>query len=229
MAEKLVFDKIREEQYQLHGTRKSLYVKIQKLLGGIPLVSFFTSFDWPVMITDDDANMLEAVLRKSDLSNGLCLIINSPGGDGEAAERIINICRSYSSTNTYKVIVPSKAKSAATLVCLGAEEIFMGKTSELGAVDPQTQITGKKRLYSVFNILENYNTLFSNAVATSGRIEPYLQQLTNYDPRDIAAYNAAMDVSENITIKALKSGMLSSLSEVDIKAKIGDLFLKLLL
>ncbi|GAH14065.1 unnamed protein product, partial [marine sediment metagenome] len=43
-----------------------------------------------------------------DLSKGLALIINSPGGSGLAAERIINVCRSYSGTEEFWAIVPNK-------------------------------------------------------------------------------------------------------------------------
>lgn len=75
-----------------------------------------------------------------DLSKGLIIMINSPGGDGLAAERIINVCRSYSGTGEYQVIVPGKAKSAATMVCFGASAIYMSPTSELGPVDPQIVI-----------------------------------------------------------------------------------------
>ena len=88
------------------------------------------------MIDDSDSTMIEEVLRNLDLSNGLALIINSPGGDGLAAERIINVCRKYSKTNEFWAIVSDKAKSAATMVCFGASKILMSETSELGPIDP---------------------------------------------------------------------------------------------
>ena len=45
-----------------------------------------------------------------DLEKGLILLISSPGGNGLAAERIINICRTYSKTGEYTVIVPGKSE-----------------------------------------------------------------------------------------------------------------------
>ena len=77
------------------------------------------------------------MLRSLDLAAGLAVMINSPGGSGLAAERIINVLRSYSGTGEYWAIDPAKAKSAATMVCLGASKIVMGSVSELGPVDPQ--------------------------------------------------------------------------------------------
>jgi ClpP class serine protease len=41
------------------------------------------------------------------------------------------------------VLVPDMAKSAATLLCLGANKIMMGPAGDLGPVDPQFQIGGR--------------------------------------------------------------------------------------
>lgn len=121
---KPVIQQVMTEQNQGHETRKRIFIELEKELKR-PVVSFFTSLTFPVMIEDADADMLEGVLQKMDLSSGLVLLISSPGGDGLAAERIINICRSYSKTNDYWTIVPGKAKSAATMICFGASKIIM--------------------------------------------------------------------------------------------------------
>ena len=132
---KPIFGRVSEEQYQGPTTREHLYSQLEDELG-VPIISFFTSFIYPVMIEDSDSDMLEGVLQECDLSEGFALVLSSPGGSALAAERIINICRSYSGIGLYKAIVPSKAKSAATMICLGASELIMGKTSELGSIDP---------------------------------------------------------------------------------------------
>ncbi len=217
----LVIQQVSAEQYQGHSTRKHFYLKLEEMLGE-PVISYFTSFLYPVMIEDSDADMLEGVLQKSDLSNGFALFLSSPGGDGLAAERIINICRSYSGTGKYDVVIPSKAKSAATMICLGASRIITSKTSELGSIDPQiTYIEDDKvRRFSVYNIVKSYEVLFSKAVKEKGNLQPYLQQLANYDEREIAEFRTALSLSEDIAIKALKTGMLSNLSEKDVVKRI---------
>ena len=217
------FQKVKEEQLQLHPTRKYLYRKLEKFIGR-PIVSLYTSFVYPVMLEDNDAEMLEAVLRACDLSKGLALVINSPGGIGLAAERMINVCKTHSGTGEYMAIVPNKAKSAATMVCLGASKIIMGKTSELGPVDPQVTIPVNEKMsrrFSVYNIVKSYESLFDRAVLAKGNLQPYLQQLANYDEREIAEYKTALALSDDIAIKALKGGMLKSMSEDEIKKKIG--------
>lgn len=219
--DKLITQQVAEEQYQGHSTRKHLYLELEKEIG-VPIISFFTSFRYPVMLEDSDADMLEGVLQKSDLSKGFALLLSSPGGIGLAAERIINICRSYSGTGKYEVIVPGKAKSAATMICLGANKIIMSKTSELGSIDPQITYVEEKQVkrFSVYNIVKSYEDLFLKAVKEKGNLQPYLQQLTNYDSREIAEFRLALSLSEDIAIKTLKMGMLSNISEKEIKRKI---------
>src|SRR5690349_935396 len=120
-AKPLVYDRILEEENQGHSTRRLLFEALAQQIGR-PVVSFFTSFRFPVMIQDDDADMLEGVLRSLDLTDGLALCISSPGGDGLAAERVVNLCREYSGTGEYWAIVPGKAKSAGTMICFGASK-----------------------------------------------------------------------------------------------------------
>lgn len=220
-----VIQQIMTEQNQGHETRKRIIIELEKELKR-PVVSFFTSFLYPVMIEDADADMLEGVLQKIDLSSGLALFISSPGGDSLAAERIINVCRSYSKTGEYWAIVPGKAKSAATMICFGASNIIMGATSELGPIDPQltTSEDGVVKRFSIYNVVESYDNLFSKAVKEKGNLQPYLQQLSNYDEREIKEFRAALDLSEDIAIRTLASGMMKDMTKDDIKKKI-EIFL----
>ncbi len=213
--------RVNEEQLQGHSTRKHLYKNIEEELH-LPVISYFTSFTKPVMIDDSDADMLESLMQKIDLSKGFALLISSAGGLGLAAERIINICRNYSGTGKYFAIVPSKAKSAATMICMGASKILMGQTSELGPIDPQITITldNHTRNYSAHNIKQSYFKLLKQAEQTHGNLEPFLQQLSNYNPMDIEQLNSAIELSEDIAIRYFKSGMMSNMDETEIRDKI---------
>jgi len=68
-------------------------------------------------------------------SKKLLLIIDSRGGAVEPAYLISKSAKKLS--KNFIVAVPRKAKSAATLICLGADEIHMGLISHLGPIDPQ--------------------------------------------------------------------------------------------
>ncbi|MCX6653128.1 MAG: hypothetical protein NT137_07255 [Methanomassiliicoccales archaeon] len=218
--EKTIYHNILEEKFQGHETRVQLYDDLEKELE-MPVVSFFTSFVYPVMIQDGDADMLETVLHKTDMTRGFTLLINSPGGDGLAAERVINICRAHSKTGEYVVIVPAKAKSAATMIALGASKIVMSKTSELGPIDPQIAYPKEGKVFSVYNIVKSYEELFAKAVKTKGNLEPYIQQLQNYDSREIEEFRFALGLSKDIAIKALRTGMMSRCAPSRIEKRIG--------
>jgi len=207
-----------QETMQSHDTRKALYLDISKEFGGRCVVFYgVTMYSDSVMIDDQDADIIESLLQKEDLSNGLLMIISAPGGDGLAAERIVNVCCSYSKGN-FEVVVPKMAKSAATMICFGANRIHMSKTSELGPVDPQLIRDG--RATSVHSILSSYRELLNDAVKTTGNIQPYLQLLSKYHPSDIAELEKAQDLAVKISASALKNGMLSKLTEKEIQKKI---------
>ncbi len=217
-----IHSQIQQETLQSGRTREHLFPKIEKYLEGRRLVTFFTSFSYPVQIDDDDVDMLQSVLQQLDLSKGLALMIGSPGGDGLAAERIVNACKAYSGTDDYWALVPGKAKSAATMICLGASKILMAPPSELGPVDPQVpvMVDGRWQYFSAHGLVNGYDDLFTKAVRTKGRLEPFIQQLDHYDARNINNYKSAISLSEDITLKLLKKGMMKRKSISTIKKDI---------
>ena len=62
------------------------------------------------------------------------LFLYTRGGDVLTPWRLVNLVREY--TDFFSVIVPFRSYSAGTLICLGADEIIMGKMGELGPIDP---------------------------------------------------------------------------------------------
>lgn len=64
------------------------------------------------------------------------LFVISAGGSIEPAYQISKICKSFAS-GQFIVVVTRHAKSAATMVAIGADEIHMGPLGQLGPIDPQ--------------------------------------------------------------------------------------------
>ncbi len=62
------------------------------------------------------------------------LILSSYGGAVDTPYKLVNLVREF--CDQFGVIVPFAAKSAATMVAMGADEIIMGPISELGPIDP---------------------------------------------------------------------------------------------
>src|SRR5207302_1902999 len=63
------------------------------------------------------------------------VLLHSPGGLAEAAESIVKLLRSK--YTDVRFIIPSMAKSAATMLALSGNTLVMDEVSELGPTDPQ--------------------------------------------------------------------------------------------
>ena len=137
-------------------------------------------------IDEPDTYYLTRLLEAIDQRERITLLLDSPGGDVDAAEKFVHllrdVCESPSdSMPALEVVVPRRAKSAATLIALGADRIVMSDSSELGPIDPQFPHAGD--WVSVFALLRAYekaeercakfpdNTAFAMAF---GNIDPVL-------------------------------------------------------
>ena len=206
------FKKLRDEAGQAPTLRHPYLEKIGRERDGRTVVSFFMSFYKQFILSQADADQLEEILCNSNIEKGITLILDAPGGDGLAAERIIQICRSYSKGD-FETIVPARAKSAATMVCLGSDKILMSRTSELGPIDPQVPYdlagTGQESWVAAYHITKTYNDLLTAAVSLDkGHIEPYLQQLQKFNAVHIEHLEQATKLSKDIAISTLEHGML---------------------
>lgn len=81
---------------------------------------------------------LEDTLFDANPDEDLHLMLDTLGGDGETALRLIR--QTQSRCRKLTVIVPDQAKSAGTLLALGAHHVYMGPTSDLGPIDPQLRL-----------------------------------------------------------------------------------------
>jgi len=75
-------------------------------------------------------DQLEAIGKVKRIS----LYLYSRGGDTNIAWSLCNLIRSY--CDEFIVIIPSRAHSAATLLSLGADKIYMTKQATLSPIDP---------------------------------------------------------------------------------------------
>lgn len=68
----------------------------------------------------------------------LDIILHSPGGSLEATESIVDILRQK--FTHIRFFIPNTAKSAATMLALSGDEIYLASSAELGPIDPQMVI-----------------------------------------------------------------------------------------
>lgn len=95
----------------------------------------------------------------------LSILMDSPGGDADAAFHLVRAFRQY--TDNMEVFVVNWAKSGATFVCLGADKILMGKNGELGPLDVQlTDPRGSLVPKSALNVFKSLEYLQRYAMDT---------------------------------------------------------------
>ena len=93
-------------------------------------------FDPLTLMRQDTDKVYQALSTLKETEKPIALVIHSGGGEVDAGYLISKLCREFSPDH-FIAIVPRRAKSAATLICCGADKIHMGSMSELGPIDPQ--------------------------------------------------------------------------------------------
>ncbi|MDD3183605.1 MAG: ATP-dependent Clp protease proteolytic subunit [Alphaproteobacteria bacterium] len=139
--------------------------EIKKILTKHNIDNYLTLllFDPFLSIADSDLNRLyQAASANEEKTRDILLIIHSSGGSIEPAYLISKTLKTLSK-NKFVVAVPRLAKSAATLICLGANEIHMGLTSQLGPIDPQINGFPALGLSNSLDTLANLASRFPNA------------------------------------------------------------------
>lgn len=174
---------------------------------GRSLIVYFADVRQPGGTVDrDDIAPFGDLLEKAEPD--LDLLIHSAGGDIDAAEKIVYMCRSRA--KSFRVIVPEYAKSAATLIALAGDTILMGYASELGPIDPQIVITtpeGRRVQRPARSFLDGLEDI-KKKVAEEGELSPvYYPPLSQLDPALLDYCNKTIERSRQFAVKWLKKYM----------------------
>jgi hypothetical protein len=134
---------------------------------------------WESLNNEEDTVMtwgppqiLEQKLRATVITpkgqNTIDVWLQSLGGSADEAYRYMLLFREYAAR--VRVVVGYHAKSAATLMLLGADEIFMGTTSDLGPLDVQIYVDEQDRYTSALDIARSVEHMAGMAldIALSG-------------------------------------------------------------
>lgn len=76
-----------------------------------------------------------AELTRTVPGRAIDVLLHSPGGLAEAAERIVNLLRSR--FDSVRFVIPHSAFSAATMLAMSGDQLVLDDTSALGPIDPQ--------------------------------------------------------------------------------------------
>ena len=107
------------------------------------------------------------------------------------------------------IIVPDFAKSAGTLMVLGADRVVMSDMSELGPIDPQMLLTdsqGQRTWQSVQNYLDAYDE-HKKTLTDEPDNMPARMMIDRLDPLIVKLCQAAKDRARQSAEHLLRNGM----------------------
>ena len=138
----------------------------------------------------------------------LDLVLHSPGGSAEAAEQMLEYLRTQ--FDYIRAIVPLQAKSAATMMALGCDEILMGDHSELGPIDPQILIPTPEgtRFAPAHAILRDFARAKKECKEDIGDLPAWTPILRSYAGGLIEFCNQQVQLSINVVENWLAKFML---------------------
>ena len=127
---------------KLFSLRESVYKEIERHRGK-PLLVYVTKFLEDINIPQGTPNIIDLpdVDGFTDLVNSVKgqksvdVLLHSPGGRTDAAERLVQILRS--NFDEVNFLIPHSAYSAATMLALSGDSIVMHPSAVLGPIDPQ--------------------------------------------------------------------------------------------
>jgi hypothetical protein len=117
-------------------TRRALIKQIEEARGS-RVLTYITGDRGPVgggQIGDDAIRPMYDQLRSIGKVKILDLFLYSRGGAIDVPWRLVTAFRRWA--ESWNVLIPFRANSAATLTALGADEIVLGVHGELGPIDP---------------------------------------------------------------------------------------------
>lgn len=207
---------------------KALYARWADLTGGRRLITYYARIEHQnAAMAPSDVAPITALLDRPEKTANLDLLIYSPGGSAQTAEKIVAACRQVSD-GEFRVAVPNMAKSAATMVALGADQILMGYLSELGPIDPQVpiEVGGYPRYVSAQSFLDGQKDALAAIAKAQAAKQPvigHLQLLNGPEmsPAWIAEMKREIKFGQDLVAKNLKRYMLPRLYKDDTPAQLG--------
>jgi len=157
------------------------------------------------------------LLHQVPVGTDIDFLLNTPGGDVGTADKIARILRRrVGSTGKFRVLVPDFAKSAGTLLALGADTIVMSDSSELGPIDPQIitrQPDGQFVQRPAHTYVDSYDALVAKisnpkSYENGKNADAEKLLLEGFDPAKLNLCRQLIARSRQLAEALLKQGML---------------------
>lgn len=152
-------------------------------------------------VNDSDKNGFMTTINGLDVSLGLDLILHTPGGDTAATESIVDyLWQKFS--GDIRCFVPQMAMSAGTMIACSSKEIWMGKQSSLGPVDPQ--FNG----IPAHGVLEEFKRAYQEITTKPETIPVWQPIIAKYSPTFLGECEKAIKWSNELVTTWLSRNML---------------------
>jgi hypothetical protein len=154
---------------------------------------------------DEGIPFLEELIYDANPGQDMHVLLSSPGGDGEIAVRMARSMQDRCRELT--VIVPDQAKSAATILAMGAHHILMGPTSDLGPVDPQFRLGTPERptWFSAKDIIAAVEAAEAAVMAKPATYPLHASLLSDLSALQVQQARSALARTSDLVEEALRS------------------------
>ncbi len=164
------------------------------------------------IVYDGDVNSFMCVINGLDRSKGLDLVLHTPGGVIAATEAIVNYLRKMFGTDI-RCFIPQLAMSCGTMMACACREIYMGKESSIGPIDPQ--FGGM----AAFGVIEEFNRAAAEIKSAPETIPLWQAIYSKVPPGFITDCQQAIERSESLVLEWLKTGMFAGIKNAPDKAQ----------
>ncbi|UWG99079.1 peptidase [Dehalobacter sp. DCM] len=187
--------------------KKILLESIETIRDSKLLVYFsYTPLDDSILVP------LYQELNKVGKTQKIDLFLHSYGGAVDTPYKVVMLIREF--CEKFSVIVPFSAKSAASMIVLGADEVVMGPISELGPIDPLVKHPSYKDFWIPVQALrccfEYIEEIIDNTVNPEVSEIIVTSMLNKLDPWLIGDYEKALKASRQYAESLLSKYMLKN-------------------
>ena len=157
--------------------------------------------------------IFEELIYDANPLEDLHLLLDTPGGDGETAVRLVRSAQARCRELT--VIVPNEAKSAGTILLMGAHRIVLGPTSDLGPVDPQFQNPRGPGFYAAKDLIAAVDAAEASISSNPDTYPLHVSLLADFTGVMAQQARSALERTNDLLKEALRSNPDRSEEEVD--------------
>ncbi|AFQ43243.1 SDH family Clp fold serine proteinase [Desulfosporosinus meridiei] len=185
--------------------RASYIERLEELRKSKVLIYFsYTPLDDSILVP------LYKQLKEIGHTQKIDLVLHSYGGAVDTPYKVVMLIREF--CEEFAVIVPFVAKSAASMLVLGADEVVMGPISELGPIDPLVKHPTYKDVLVPVQAVWHCLDFFQRSIVNSNNPEVSsmiaAQMLSKLDPWLIGDYEKTIKASRQYAETLLSLYML---------------------